>query len=323
MKELISIIVPVYNVEKYINKCIDSIINQTYKNLEIILVDDGSTDSSGKICDDYAIKDNRIKVVHKKNGGVSSARNEGIRVANGKYIGFIDSDDWICNKMYEKLYNIAKKNDSEIVECNFIRLKKEEKIKSKTANVINYTKKEYLKKFFKINSQECEYYPWNKLYNAKLLTENQYPIGIRQGEDAVGTYKSIINASRITKTTEVLYYYRMNPESVTENFSIADSDLIKVWDIIINIAKENSPEDLKYAILNRKRTNFTLLYRMARNYSIEDLKKNEYANQLLLQLKEDEKYLLKSPIVFSRKILIFLFCRNYFFFSKFLYSKKV
>ena len=102
---LISVIVPIYKVEKYLSKCIESIIAQEYSNIEIILVDDGSPDNCGKICNDYAIKDNRIKVIHKENGGLSSARNAGIDIAQGEYIGFVDSDDTIEPYMYEKLYN--------------------------------------------------------------------------------------------------------------------------------------------------------------------------------------------------------------------------
>ena len=110
----ISIIVPVYNVEKYLRKCVDSILNQTFKDFELILVDDGSIDTSGKICDEYNLKDNRIKVIHKENGGLSSARNAGLDIAQGEYIGFVDSDDWIELDMYEELYKICKENDTDV-----------------------------------------------------------------------------------------------------------------------------------------------------------------------------------------------------------------
>ena len=110
-KDLISIIVPIYNVEKYIKKCIDSIINQTYTNLEIILVDDGSPDNCGKICDKYKEKDDRIKVIHKKNGGLSDARNAGIDIATGEYITFIDSDDYVAENYIEVLYNLCKEQN--------------------------------------------------------------------------------------------------------------------------------------------------------------------------------------------------------------------
>ena len=130
MEDLISVIVPIYNVEKYINRCIDSIIEQTYTNLEIILVDDGSTDNSGSICDEYAKKDNRIKVIHKENGGVSSARNVGLDTAIGQYITFVDSDDYIEKKYCEILLKTLKKQKADCVACGYNRIykNKEEKM---------------------------------------------------------------------------------------------------------------------------------------------------------------------------------------------------
>ena len=118
----ISIIVPVYNVEKYLENCIESILNQTFKDFELILVDDGSTDNSGKICDIYEKKDSRIKVIHKNNGGLSSARNAGLDIACGKYVGFIDSDDSIHPRMYEILYDLIKKYESDISCCNYKKI---------------------------------------------------------------------------------------------------------------------------------------------------------------------------------------------------------
>ena len=115
-EELISVIIPVYNVEKYIRYCLDSVINQTYKNLEIIIVDDGTKDSSGEIAEEYAVKDSRIKVIHKENGGLSDARNVGLDAATGKYIAFLDSDDVITLDFYEYLYNIIKEKDYDIAE---------------------------------------------------------------------------------------------------------------------------------------------------------------------------------------------------------------
>ena len=114
----VSVIVPVYKVEKYLNKCVDSIINQTLEDIEIILVDDGSPDNCGKICDDYAQKDNRIVVIHKTNGGLSDARNAGLEVARGEYIGFVDSDDYIAPEMISLLYGVCKKNSTDIAGCD-------------------------------------------------------------------------------------------------------------------------------------------------------------------------------------------------------------
>lgn len=138
MNDLISIIVPVYNVEKYLNKCIDSIINQTYKNIEIILVDDGSTDNSGKICDEYLLRDSRIKVIHKNNGGLSSARNEGINISSGEYIGFVDSDDWVEPNMYEEMYKKILYSNADIVDCGYWKEYENKSIKYISANEVKF-----------------------------------------------------------------------------------------------------------------------------------------------------------------------------------------
>ena len=118
-KPLISIIIPVYKVEKYLEKCIKSVLDQTYKNLQIILVDDGSPDNCGNICDNYAKIDNRIEVIHKENGGLSDARNVGLKKARGKYIGFVDSDDYVSNEMFENMYNTLVNNNADVSICNF------------------------------------------------------------------------------------------------------------------------------------------------------------------------------------------------------------
>ena len=310
---LISVIVPIYNVEEYLDKCINSILNQTYKNLEIILVDDGSPDNCPKMCDEYAKKDNRIKVIHKKNGGLSDARNKGIEIANGDYIGFVDSDDWILPTMYESLLSILLKYNADISVCELIRSKSEEiNIKKKKETIVSYSQKDYIKKFFKIRSQSCEYYAWNKLYKKNIVEEEMYPKGLTS-EDVLGTYKAILNSKTIVKTSEILYVYRINSGGITGKFSNKDYDLLNIWDKVIDETKKrNKTEYLDYAKINRKRINFTLLYRMGINIPTNELKKNEISNKLLIDLKNDEKDLLKSKIKFNRKILIFLFCRNYY-----------
>lgn len=121
-KSIISVVIPIYNMEKYLNKCIESVINQTYRNLEILLIDDGSTDNSPGMCDEWAKKDNRIKVFHKTNGGLSDAKNYGIEHASGKFIGFVDSDDWIDKNMYYNLINGCIKYKKDIGCCNKIRV---------------------------------------------------------------------------------------------------------------------------------------------------------------------------------------------------------
>lgn len=169
----ISIIVPVYKVEKYLRKCVDSILAQTFTDFEVILVDDGSPDNSGKICDEYAEKDNRVRVIHKENGGLSSARNAGIDVARGKYLGFVDSDDYIDEDMYEILYENLKIHDADISSVELIpfygdRYKKANKEKK----VIILNKKEAIKSV--LEGTQFYAYAWNKLYRKELFKDNRY-----------------------------------------------------------------------------------------------------------------------------------------------------
>lgn len=320
-KPLISIIVPIYNSELYLKDCIESIINQTYKKLEIILVNDGSKDNSGSICDDYAKKDDRIKVFHNKNYGVSYTRNFALSKACGEYIGFVDSDDYLDLNMYEILLNNILKTKSEISVCDVTR-DKNKLNNGKNDKVIVYSQRDYIKKYFRINSQTCEYYPVNKLYKKSILKNNMFPSMYHEGEDAIAVLKVVLKAKKIVYCQNNLYYYRINQNSATAHFSNTDWELFNVWDDIVNYIKNNNKEYLDYAILNRKRLNFTFLMRMAINIEPKKLRNNKEAKKLVKQLKNDEKYLLNSTIRIDRKILVFLFCRNYYFISSFLYVIK-
>ena len=321
MEDLITIIVPIYKVEKYLDRCVKSIIDQTYKNTEIILVDDGSPDNCPNMCDEYAKIDNRIRVIHKKNGGLSDARNAGIAMASGKYIGFVDSDDFIDKRFYEKLYKMITEYNADIAVCDFKRFNDNEIIKDSDKgtkiHIEMLGQEEYVKRFMKIGYSKTEYYAWNKLYKREVICKGQYPKGLTS-EDVLGTYKAILKANKIVKTNDKYYFYRYNEESITGKFSEKDFDLIKVWDLLVEYTKVNAKQYLEYAVINRKRINFTLLYRMAKYYSSNELKTNDRVTSLLKDLKEDEKYLLKSNIAFSRKVAIFLFCKDYYLFAKLL-----
>lgn len=213
---LISIIVPIYNVEKYINKCIESILNQTIKNIEIILVDDGSTDKCGVVCDKYAELDKRIKVIHKKNGGLSSARNSGLDIAKGDYIGFVDSDDWIDCNMYKELLHLAYKNNADVVQCEFIKTYTE-------INIINAVKEKVIC-FTNIeglnNLYNERYVPtvvvWNKLYKSELFNNIKFPLG-KLHEDEFTTYKLLYKSIIICNTNKIYYYYRQIESSIMHN----------------------------------------------------------------------------------------------------------
>lgn len=183
-KDLISVIVPVYNVEKYLEKCVQSIINQTYENLEIILVDDGATDNSGKICDEFAKKDSRIKVIHKENGGLSDARNFGLDIATGKYISFIDSDDFVNKRLFEILHKEIIKNDYDIAFCDYFKFFENDNVDEEISNsykILEHTKYSILNLYYDIgHKHEKAVVAWGKLYKSKFFKDIRYPKGKRE-----------------------------------------------------------------------------------------------------------------------------------------------
>ena len=202
---LISIVVPVYKVEKFLEKCIDSIINQTYKNLEIILVDDGSPDNCGKICDEYAKKDKRIKVIHQQNGGLSAARNTGITKATGKYISFIDSDDYIEKDYIELLYTTIKQSKADIaIGSHTVIYDTGTKLQKATGEKSILKPKEVLERILYDNN--IDYSAWAKLYKIELFTNIKYPEG-RLFEDAATTYKLIDISKKIAVNSKSIYNY--------------------------------------------------------------------------------------------------------------------
>lgn len=214
MRELISVIVPVYNVTEYLKRCVDSIIGQSYEHLEIILVDDGAEDGSGELCDTYAAKDSRIKVIHKKNGGLSSARNAALDVAEGTYIGFVDSDDYIHSRMFEKLYEACDRTHAQIAVCGHYtekdtRLLIEEPMLDQEEILTRHKALELL-----IRDQEMRSYAWDKLYHASLFENIRYPDG-RNYEDLATTYRLFDKAEQICRIPEYLYYYQIRQGSIS------------------------------------------------------------------------------------------------------------
>lgn len=215
----ISVIIPVYNVEKYFRKCLDSVINQTYKNLEIIVVDDESPDNCGKIADEYASLESRIKVIHKKNGGVSSARNVALDIATGDYIAFLDSDDIADVREYERLYEILKKFDADAAFCELTRYydgeetqKEEYEIKDEKISV-----DEALKLI--LTNNNIGNYINIKLFKKELFDGIRFPEG-KCYEDAATLYKVIGRAKSVAYTNEKLYYYLIGREgAITSSFS--------------------------------------------------------------------------------------------------------
>ena len=206
-ENLISVIVSIYNIEKYISRAVKSICAQTYNNLEIILVDDGSTDNSGKICDEYAQKDARIRVIHKKNGGLSSARNEGIKIATGEYIAFVDGDDWVDTSMYEDMLKAMHTYDADIAICNYKAVGKEHTIDTSTDDITVFEGREVLKVFVEEDERyQIQNAAWNKLYKRSLMGDLRFPEG-KLFEDIVYTTKLLAGSKRAVYVNKAYYNY--------------------------------------------------------------------------------------------------------------------
>lgn len=215
-EEKISIIIPVYGVEQYLERCIDSVLQQTYRNLEIILVDDGSPDDCPKICDEYAQKDNRIIVLHKKNGGLSSARNAALDVATGNYILCVDSDDYIHPRAVEKLYDACITYNSDIsVGLHYIEKGDKLLIEDPIVDEIElYNSLEGLQAL--VSDKKIRNYAWNKLYKSSLFENVRYPEG-RSYEDIATTYLLFHKADKVCRIPEYLYFYQMREDSISNN----------------------------------------------------------------------------------------------------------
>ena len=241
---LISVIVPVYNSEKYLKKCIESILDQTYENIEIILVDDGSTDKSSAICDEYANKDLRISVIHKENGGLSSARNAGLKASCGELIGFVDSDDYIEPTMYEKLKENMDKYGSDIAVCQFYQ-----SYKILTDLVDGLDKEEVYEGKDKFSNLENDNYfmtvvAWNKLYKKDLFKSIKYPEG-RLFEDSYIICDILTKAKKVSYINEPLYYYTIRKSGMGNNITEQHYERIESCDKLIKCFKRHKYEDLK------------------------------------------------------------------------------
>ena len=213
MHDLVSVIVPVYKVEPYLRKCVDSILSQTYQNLEIILVDDGSPDNCGAICDEYAKQDACIKVIHKPNGGLSDARNAGVDVMTGDYVAFVDSDDWIMPRMYETLLQMLKQFQADMA-FGAVADDLEQDGKVTTVKVSNYGDEpfsesavEAMRRYF-----HGSWAAWDKLYKADLFRDIRYPVGEINEDEAI-VLQLLSKCTRVCYTNEVFYHYMRRPSS--------------------------------------------------------------------------------------------------------------
>ena len=316
MNDLISIIVPVYNVEKYLNRCIDSIINQTYKNIEIILVDDGSTDDSGKICDEYLIKEPRVKVLHKSNGGLSSARNAGIDICKGRYIGFVDSDERIESTMYEILYKKMIYIDADIIDCGYWKEYVNISSKISSDKEIVYCGKNLVEACYlsKVSKPEV----WCKLYKRYIFDSVKFPLN-KYYEDAFIFIPTLTLIKKIVIIPSCLYHYRQRKSAITKNiFNDKHLDVIELHENEYQYIKKHMPNCIEqnrvYKILGIKELLFKLLNANKKIGSVKNLQE---------EIKKNFFFILKTnKLKFKEKISLILIIINLDLFFNFTRIKR-
>lgn len=303
---MISVIVPVYNVEQTINKCLDSIIVQSYRNLEIILVNDGSTDRSGEICFEYSTKDSRIVLINKKNGGLSSARNAALDVMKGDYVAFVDSDDWIEPTFLGTLYNDAQKYNCDIVIGYTFNIDQSgKKWRPYPASNCLLTEEEGLKCNIGIG-YPCDDVVWNKLYKAKLFHTIRFPEG-RIHEDTFIMARLMSMARRVYFDSSVSYYYLQRENSIIHNkesFGKSDIDKVDAYADVFSFIKSEFPEYVQ--LIGNKYVNcvITTLCRMnINNYS----NAKEEHDRILNEYLEKRQYFKESYI---QKFIIWMLKHN-------------
>ena len=298
----ISIIVPVYNVENYLEECIKSIINQTFKNFELILVNDGSTDKSGDICDEFCLLDNRIKVIHKKNEGISDTRNKGIKNARGRYILFVDSDDYIHPQTCDILYKNIEQYKADLAVFNFTRTKKSYYYKNINNKLTDY-KIDEIDKFKALEElygkRRSEFvFSWTKLYRKELFDNIEFEYG-RIYEDQLISKNILHNSDKIIYLNVPLYFYRYRSDSyVNSSFNKANLDIIYAY-----------KEDLIFF----NKLNYKLKDKVEQNYIFFLFKYYFLAKS---ELNDCSKELKKIRIDFSKTLYILLRSSNFKFKEK-------
>lgn len=312
----ISVIVPVYNVASYLRRCLDSIVNQTFKDFEVILIDDGSTDNSLQICMEYKEKYSCIRIHHQENGGLSRARNVGLALSKGKYIIFIDSDDYIHKEALQIMYNYITSKDVDYVAGGYIQTRSEnsENFALSLGNILASEKnqKRLFEEFFRIHGEKSNYSNWGKLFSRKVLN-GWHSLEGRINEDVDGLFQIICKTTKALYIDNALYFYFKNGKGITQSqIKMKNLDLIYVWDQLQSKVKEFCPEYMYDWEMNRIRADFTILSRCIINgYDRCDTELKKNVILFRNELRHNFAKLIKWKISFARKILLFIVCYVY------------
>lgn len=309
----LSVIVPIYNAEKYLCRCVDSILNQTFTDFELILVDDGSTDRCPAICDEYAKKDGRVRVIHKENGGQGAARNAALAAAGGEYIAFVDSDDWIDCGMYSKMLEISERTDSDLVCCDYIPVSSRIDCRQRKFRIKTFEGKEILKIFLRTavsgrNNFSC----CNKVYKRGLYSNVRFPERTHYDDNIFST-KIMMCARRVTYINQIYYFYFQSDSSVTRgNISEKHLDLISGTQFILDTFRNDRALSASARRIHIK-SYFSLLVKImtARNYP-KDIYTPQLINSWIKILRRNFFSMMRSPMDFKRKFVYALFCVNFY-----------
>jgi glycosyltransferase involved in cell wall biosynthesis len=305
-KCLVSIIIPIYNVEAYLSECIISVINQTYSNLEIILVNDGSPDNCGAICDAYAKEDARIKVIHKENGGLSDARNAGLDICTGDYISFIDSDDVVHPDFISSLYYVLIETNSDLAICTLKKFENE-------FSLLDIYKSDKAKMFIRTEIFDEFYNPiynlnflvaWNKLYDKKLFKNIRYPVD-RIHEDQFVIHHIFNKCNRIVYSFSEFYFYRQRPGSIMSIFTLKRYyDMLDCFEDRIKFSLNNKMFDFEKKIRNRK--SFFILEAFQKTNYDSVIKADIYRNifSIIKYLYNTKQYFWKEKIFVVLKLFL-------------------
>lgn len=294
--EKISIIAPVYQVEKYIGQCIESVINQTFKNFELILIDDGSKDKSGNICDEYAKRDKRIHVVHTENKGAASARNKGLDLATGKYIAFVDGDDYLAENMLDKLYKVITQENCDVVVCDFLNLHaNSDKDFSLQLSDSKVSGREILSHLKNQKNYGVWTIVWNKLYKKEILKDLRFPEG-KYFEDEIFSDQLYLICNEVQVISDVLYYHRVLETSTMNTQKIRNYlDLIDAFQLRINLYLENRLSDDEV---------YKVLIYMLEPYT--KCAKADFMGNDKERLKQAKRFIRKSSRILIKKRLSFI-----------------
>lgn len=287
----VSIIIPVYNILSFLDKCLESVCDQTYKQLEIILVDDGSTDGSAIVCDRWKLSDNRIKVYHKKNGGLSDARNYGLSKATGSYIIYLDGDDWIAINAVEKLVYVAQKYHADFIQSSYYYAYKDYLlVYDEPANIIEYNKENALKEL--ISNGRIKNFAWGSLIKRELALQVSFIKG-KYFEDSFWKYQVIDLSSKLIYVANPLFYYRQRFESISGNFTLKNIDLLigtekrlqfiqKKYPQLFNLALNKYWNLVFHSMLIAQQSHNENIKKTYRDYIVDtNFKYKEYLNKRL------------------------------------------